>query len=111
MIFLGPKANQETWSGSLELREAATRQEGAPRGEARPHPHGPLVAPSTYFFCLYILLYPKNIQGSHETSFPPPATFGTHEIPSGDLSDDVPEGYSITEGFYINTIASPMMCE
>ena len=25
MIFLGPKANLETWSGSLELREAATR--------------------------------------------------------------------------------------
>ena len=32
MIFLGPKANQETWSGSLELREAATRKEGAPVG-------------------------------------------------------------------------------
>ena len=25
MIFLGPKANQEAWSGSLELREAARR--------------------------------------------------------------------------------------
>ena len=25
MIFLGAKANQETWSGSLELREVATR--------------------------------------------------------------------------------------
>ena len=25
MIFLGPKANQETWSGSLELRKASTR--------------------------------------------------------------------------------------
>src|SRR3954466_4849019 len=33
-------------------------------------PHG---APPTYFFCLYILLYPKNIRGSHETTFPFPA--------------------------------------
>ena len=31
MIFLGPKANQKTWSWSLERHEAATRQEGAPR--------------------------------------------------------------------------------
>ena len=31
-IFLGTNAIQETWSGSLEVREAATRQEGAPRG-------------------------------------------------------------------------------
>ena len=30
MIFLGTEAIQETWTGSLELREAATRQEGAP---------------------------------------------------------------------------------
>ena len=52
----------------VEVRDA-TRQ---PRGRrARPHPRGPLVAPMTYFFCLYILLYPKNIQGSHETTFPP----------------------------------------
>ena len=36
MIFLGAKANQETWSGSLELCEVTTRQEGAPRGEGAP---------------------------------------------------------------------------
>ena len=30
--LFGTNAIQETWSGSLELREAATRQEGAPRG-------------------------------------------------------------------------------
>ena len=32
MIFLGPKADQKTWSWSLERHEEATRQEGAPRG-------------------------------------------------------------------------------
>ena len=32
MIFLGTNAIQKTWCLSLELCEAATRQEGAPRG-------------------------------------------------------------------------------
>src|SRR3954463_1808208 len=33
-----------------------------PRGRrARPHPRGSLAAPPTYFFRLYILLYPENI--------------------------------------------------
>ena len=47
MIFLGPKTNQKTWSWSLELHEAATTQEGAPRGWAHPLPHGFLVASLT----------------------------------------------------------------
>ena len=76
MIFLGPKANQKTWSWSLELRETATRLNGAPKGGRRaPHPRGPLVAPLTYFFRLYILLYSRSIRESHETTFPPPQHF------------------------------------
>ena len=47
------------------------------RGRAYPprralHPRGPLIAPPTYFFLLYISIYPKNIQEHHETLFPPP---------------------------------------
>ena len=38
-------------------------------GGHTPHPRGPLVAPPTYFFRLYILLYPKNIRGIHEPLF------------------------------------------
>ena len=60
-IFLGTNAIQETWSGSQRRNEAATRQEGAPAPWARPHPRGPLVAPLTYFFRLYILIYAENI--------------------------------------------------
>src|SRR3954470_24523708 len=38
----------------VDVKEATRR----PRGRrARPHPRGPLVAPPTYFFCLYILIY------------------------------------------------------
>ena len=36
---------------------------------ACPHPRGPHGAPPTYFFRVYILLWPKNIKGSHETTF------------------------------------------
>ena len=41
-------------------------------GRRAPHPRGPLVAPPTYFFRLYLLLYPENIKRSHKTTFPPP---------------------------------------
>ena len=80
-------------------------------GRRAPHPRGPLVAPPTYFFRLYILLYPKNIQGSHETTFPLPQSSIPVRSNLGAFFGDLPEGDSITEGFYINTIASPMMCE
>ena len=111
MIFLGPKAIQKTWGLSLERHKEATRQEGAPSGQACPHPRGPLIAPPTYFFRLYILLYPKNIRGGHETTFPPPQPSVHVRSHLGAFSGDLPKGESITEGFYINTIASPMKCE
>ena len=82
-----------------------------PRGWARPHPRGPLAAPMTYFFLLYISIYPKNIQEHHETLFPseqPSIPVRSH---LGAFAGAPSEGESIMEGFYINTIASPMMCE
>ena len=36
-------------------------------GRRAPHPHGPLVAPLTDFFRLYMSMYPKNI-GEHNRS-------------------------------------------
>ena len=83
-----------------------------PQGrEVRPLPCGPLVTPLTYFFRLYILKYPKTFQGSHETTFPPSQPSVPMRPHLGAFSGASPEGESITEGFYINSIASPMMCE
>ena len=102
--------------GDLEQRsrkrrgghEVGGRAQG---GRRAPHPHGPLVAPPTYFFRLYILLYTENIQGSHETTFPLPQPSVPVRSHLGTFSGDLPEGELITEGFYINIIASPMKRE
>ena len=83
---------------------------GAHEAGARPPPLWAPLAQPTYFF-LYMFTYPENIQEHHETLFPPPqpsVPMGSH---LGAFSGAPPEGASITEGFYINTIASPMMCE
>ena len=107
---LGELFLEQTQSRRLgvDVKEATRR----PRGrEARHHPRGPLVAPPTYFFRLYILLYPENIQGSHETTFPLPQPSVPMRSHLGAFFGTPPQGESITEGFYINTIASPMKCE
>ena len=104
-VIFGTNVIQRTWSGRQETTEEATRQGGAP------HRRGPLVAPLTDFFCLYLLIYPENIQEHHETLFPPPQPSVPNRSHVGAFSGAPLEGASITEGFYINNIASPMMCE
>ena len=112
-VIFGTEAIQETWSGRQERNEAATRKEGAPRGDRRaPTLVGPSwLPPLTDFLCLYILIYHETIQEHHETLFPPPQPSVPVRSHLGAFSGAPPEGASITEGFYINTIASPMMCE
>src|SRR3990170_599762 len=96
--------------GDLEWKSRKQRG-GHEAGGRAAHPCGPLVAPPTYFFHLYILLYPENIRGSHKTTFPPPQPSVPVRSHLGAFFGDLPEGESITEGFYINTIASPMKRE
>ena len=93
----------------VELRRA--HKAGVRPKGGRPHPRGPLIAPPTYFFLLYISRYPENIQEHHETLFPLPQPSVPVRSHLGAFSGALPEGASITEGFYIDTIASPMMCE
>ena len=88
--------------------EAGGRVQG---GRECPLPLGTLVAPLTLFLRLYILLYPENIEGIHETTFPLPQ----HSVPVrshlGTFSGVLLEGDSIMEGFYINSTALPMKRE
>ena len=98
---------------TLEMYQWPRGRRARPGGLARPHPCGPLAAPPTYFFLLYIYIsiYPKNIQEHHETLFAPPQSSVPVRSHLGAFSGAPPKGASIMEGFYINTIASPMMCE
>ena len=75
------------------------------------HPRGPPVAPPTYSFLLYIPTYPQTTRYGAKNLIPPPQPSVPVRSHLGAFSGAPPEGALITEGFYINTIASPMMCE
>ena len=71
-VIFGKKAIRETWSARQGINKESTRQGGAhPPGRAL-HPRGPLVAPLTYFFLLYISIYPKTIGEHNRSGVPPP---------------------------------------
>ena len=109
VIFSSDKI-QETWTLCQESHEAATRVEGAPPRE-RPLPRGTLEAPPTYFFLPYISTYPQTIRIGAKNLIPPPQLSVSTRSHLGACFGAPPEGASITEGFYINTIASLMKCE
>ena len=56
-------------------------------------------------------LIPQKHQGGHENTFPPPQPSVPVRSHLGTFSGVLPEGDSIAEGLYINTIASPMKRE
>ena len=111
-VIFSTKVIQETWSACQETREEGTRQggRGYPLGHAL-HPRGPSAAPPTYFFLLYISTYPPNIHEHHENLIPPPQPSVLERSHLGVFSGAPPEGALITEGLYINSMASPVMCE
>ena len=63
-----------------------------PPGRA-PHPRGPLAAPPTYFFLLYIPIYPETIQEHHENLFPPSQPSVPVRSHLGAFSGTPPEGH------------------
>ena len=84
-IFLGTNAIQETWSWSLELREEATRQEGAPRGVGAPPPSwAPRSSTDVLLSPIYTLI-PWKHPWEPWNLFSTAATFCTREIPSWGL--------------------------
>ena len=95
-VIFGTNMIRGTWSGCQATEEAATRVPGPPPTGGRPHPRGPLERPLTYFFLLYISIYPENIQEHHETLFPPPQPSVPEKSHLGAFSGAPPEGESIT---------------
>ena len=108
MIFSSDKI-QETWTLRQESHEVVTRVGGAPLGRAPC-----LVGPSKLHrrtSSSYISMYPQTIRYEAKNLIPPPQLSVSTRSHLGACSRAPPEGASITEGFYINTIASPMKCE
>ena len=98
-VIFGTEVIQETWRRCQGSFEVATRQGGVPAPWARPHPRGPLVAPLTDFFRLYMSIYPKNIKEHNRSGVPPAqASVATKNL-SGARSGTLPEGEPITRGY------------
>ena len=102
--------------GNLEWTSRSSRggHEGAWHalgGGLAPHPRGPLKAPPTYFFLLYISTYPENIQEHHENLFPPPQPSISARSHLGAFAGAPPEGESTRKGLYIISKALLMSCE
>ena len=85
------------------MKEELTRVGSAPT------PLGPLTAPPTYFFLLYIPIYPENIQEHHETLFPLPQPSVPVRSHLGAFVGAPSEGESTTEGLYIISKTLPMI--
>ena len=98
IVIFGMEAIQETWSRRRGSFEEATRQGGAPTPWAHPHPRGPLVAPLTDFFRLYMSIYPKNIEEQNRSGVLPPQASVAIKNQSGPCSGTLPEGGSLTGG-------------
>ena len=96
-VIFGTEPIPGTWSASQGIIKEATRQGGQPPGLALPS-RGPLEAPPTDFFRLYIPIYPKNIKANNRSGVPSPqASIATKNL-SGARSGTLPEGGSLTGG-------------
>ena len=106
-LFLEGKQPREL---GVHVRGDTGCPRGCPPGRA-PLPRGPPVAPPTYSFLIYIPTYPHQIKYGAKNLIPPPQLSVSARSHLGACSGAPRERASTTEGFYINTIASPMKCE
>ena len=85
----------------VHVRGSTRRARG--RGRAHPpgralHPRGPLVAPLTDFFRLYISIYPKTFGEQNRSGVPPLQASVATKNQSEPCSGALPEGGSLTGG-------------
>ena len=103
-VIFSPNVIQETWTLLQGVKEAVTRV------GVRPLPRGPLGAPPTYSFLLYIPTYPQTIRTGAKNLIPPLQLSVSTRSHLGACFGAPSERAVMTEGFYI-IIASPMKCE
>ena len=102
---------QRTWTIRQKSYQEAMRQGGRLPPQARPPPSwAPCCSTDVLLPPIYTYV-PPNYQIRSQKPNSTATTFCTREIPSWGLFRRSAGGASITEGFYINTIASPMKCE
>ena len=107
-VIIETNVIQRTWSLRKAINEESTRQEGAPTPQARPPPSwGPRCSTDVLLPPIYTYVPPN--RSIHENLIPPPQPSVPVRSHLGAFSGAPPEGASIKEGFYINTIASPMI--
>ena len=88
---------KESYRKNLECMSGDQQGEHEAGGRAL-HPRGLLVAPLTYFFLLYIPIYPKTIGEQKRSGVPPPQASVATENQLGPCSGTLPEGGSLTGG-------------
>ena len=79
----------------VDVKKQPRRTRGS---RARPLSPGPLEAPPTDFFRLYIPIYPKNIKDNNRSGVPLPQASVATKILSGACSGTLLEGGSLTGG-------------
>ena len=97
-LFLERKQSRRL---GVDVREASRKPRGTearPTPWARPHPRGPLVAPLTYFFLLYIPIYPKTFEEQNRSGVPPPQASVATKNQSGPCSGTLPKEGTLTGG-------------
>ena len=110
-VIFGTNVIQRTWSGRQAINKEAARQGGAPTPWARPPPlWAPRCSTNVFLPPIYIHV-PPNIQEHHENLIPPPQPSVLERSHLRAFSGAPPKGALITEGLYINSMASPVMCE
>ena len=109
-VIFGTNVIQRTWSGRQEITEEAMRQGSAPTPWVRPPPSwAPRSSPDRPPSPIYTHI-PWKHQIRSQNPIPPPQPSVPMRSHLGAFFGAPPEGAFITEGFYINTIDSPMMC-
>ena len=87
-----------TWTIRKGSNEEGTRQGVCPPPGRALHPRGPLVAPLTDFFRLYIPIYPKTFEEPNRSGVPPPQALVATKNQSGPCFGTLPEGGTLTGG-------------